>query len=166
MDCLWAPWRIQFIEDQHDKRDNGCIFCSIASQGDDRERLVLYRGKTCYAVMNRFPYNCAHLLVIPYRHEGELKNLGREEYAEMLDIGSKSMEIIKAEIDAEGFNCGFNFGKVAGAGILDHVHFHVVPRWCGDTNFFPVIGDIRSMPEYLQATYDRLNKGFKKIAGS
>lgn len=162
MEQLWAPWRMQFITELRE-RQGGCVFCELAQVGDDRERLILYHGKSCYILMNRFPYNNGHLMVIPYQHTGELSKLSAEEHAEMLRLGGVSVQILGERLEAEGFNCGFNLGKCAGAGIVDHVHLHIVPRWCGDTNFLPVISDTRSMPEYLTATYDRIKPGFDKI---
>jgi ATP adenylyltransferase len=164
MERLWAPWRMQFIEELRDK-GSGCIFCELGAEGDDRSRLVLYRGKRCYAVMNRFPYNNGHLMVIPYRHIGDLAELTRDEHAALLGVCASSIRILGEVLGAEGFNCGFNFGQVAGAGIKDHVHLHVVPRWCGDANFMPILGDTRSMPEYLEETYDHLIGGFAKLSG-
>ncbi|MFH0800708.1 MAG: HIT domain-containing protein [Pseudomonadota bacterium] len=164
MEHLWAPWRMQFIDELR-KKAGGCVFCEAALPGDDRQRLVLYRGKSCFILMNRFPYNNGHLLIIPYRHTGSLAELTGDEHAEMLRLCANSADVMAKAIEAEGFNCGFNIGKVAGAGITDHVHLHVVPRWLGDTNFMPIIGDTRSMPEYLERTYDRLKPGFEKMAG-
>jgi ATP adenylyltransferase len=161
MQHLWAPWRMQFIKELRDS-GGGCIFCEIASPGDDRERLVLHRGKSCYAVMNRYPYNNGHLMIVPFKHAGSLSDLAPEEHAEIMAVCSKSIEIMKKALSAEGFNCGFNIGAAGGAGIRDHIHMHVVPRWCGDANFLPIIGDTRSMPEYLHETYDRLIAGFQK----
>ncbi len=166
MNQLWAPWRMQFIEELRDK-SSGCIFCELVQQTDqDRDRLILHRGTTCYVLMNRFPYNNGHLMIIPYQHTGKLSDLSGEENAEMMALAAKSVAIMEERIEAEGFNCGFNIGKVAGAGIADHVHLHVVPRWCGDTNFLPILGDTRSMPEYLANTYDRLVEGFNDMAKS
>lgn len=159
MNHLWAPWRMKFIEELRNRTD-GCVFCELAEEGDDRARLILHRGKTCYVLMNKFPYNNGHLLVIPYKHTGSLVDLDSNEHAEMMKLSAHAMEIMERSMEAEGFNCGFNFGKVGGAGITDHIHFHVVPRWNGDCNFLPIIGDTRSMPEYLEATYDRLIGGF------
>lgn len=160
MQQLWAPWRMQFIGELRN-RSGGCIFCELKAATNDRESLVLDRGGLCYVLMNRFPYNNGHLMIIPYRHVGELKTLSRDEHAEMMQLASKSIDILSSRLEAEGFNCGINLGKCAGAGIVDHVHLHVVPRWCGDTNFLPIFGDARSMPEYLLNTYDRLIEGFK-----
>ncbi len=158
MKQLWAPWRMQFIEELRD-RGEGCIFCELAQTGtpeEDRERLLLYRGENCYVLLNRFPYNNGHLMIIPYRHTGDLGELAPEEHMEMMALCARSIDVLGRRLEAEGFNCGLNIGRAAGAGITDHVHLHVVPRWCGDTNFLPIFGETRSMPEYLQSTYDRL----------
>lgn len=162
MERLWAPWRMQFIEELRD-RSGGCVFCEIASPGDDRARLVLHRAKSCFVLMNRFPYNNGHLMIIPYEHTGSLSKLSGEAHSEIMRLCAASVEIEQEAMEAEGFNCGFNIGRPAGAGIVDHVHLHVVPRWCGDANFLPIIGNTRSMPEYLEATYDRLKPGFDKL---
>lgn len=163
MNHLWAPWRMEFIKDLRES-DGSCIFCELAVSGDDRARLVLFRGKSNYVLMNKYPYNNGHLLIIPYKHTGSLSDLGPDEHSEMMDLTARSIKIMENALEAEGFNCGLNFGKAAGAGITDHVHMHVVPRWVGDSNFLPIIGDTRSMPEYLEATYDRLLGGFKGIS--
>ena len=164
MKHLWAPWRMEFIKDIKQDRDDGCVFCEIAEEGDDRERLVLHRAKHCYVVMNRYPYNNGHLMIIPYRHLSSLKELKTEELSEMMTLTSASVEILQGAIEAEGCNCGLNIGRAAGAGIDDHIHMHIVPRWFGDNNFMPVLGDTRSMPEYLLETYDRLAADFKELA--
>lgn len=159
MEHLWAPWRMQFIQELR-CRQGGCLFCELAEGGDDRGRLILHRGKGAYVVLNRFPYNNGHLMVVPYRHTGALSALSDAENAEIMRLASQSVEVMGRVLEAEGFNCGFNIGRPAGAGIIDHVHLHVVPRWTGDSNFLPVLGDTRSMPEYLTETYDRLKPGF------
>ncbi len=161
MQQLWAPWRMQFIEELRDS-GGGCILCELAAADVGRERLVLSKGKFCYAVMNRYPYNNGHLMIVPYKHAASLSELTHDEHAEILELCARSIEVMKSSLNAEGFNCGFNFGAVAGAGIKDHLHLHVVPRWCGDANFLPIIGDTRSMPEYLEQTYDRLAAGFAR----
>jgi ATP adenylyltransferase len=163
MKTIFAPWRIKFIEDLR-QRKGGCVFCELALPGDDRSRLVLHRGKNSYVMMNRYPYTCGHLLIIPYKHASSLDELGREEYAEMMYLCARSMGVISPIMNTDGFNCGFNFGRAAGAGIADHLHMHVVPRWCGDSNFLPVLGETRSIPEYLEDTYGRLEGEFKKIS--
>lgn len=162
MKHLWAPWRMKFIEELRDTQ-GGCIFCEVAQPGDDRERLILHRGTSCYVLMNRFPYNNGHLMIVPYRHLAKMVDLNSEENTEIMSLCAESVEILCTALEAEGVNCGLNIGRAAGAGILDHVHMHVVPRWNGDTNFLPVFSDTRSMPEYLHATYDRLIDGFKKL---
>jgi ATP adenylyltransferase len=163
MEILWAPWRMQFIEDLR-KEKGGCIFCEMTTPGDDRERLVLFRGKVSYVLMNRYPYNNGHLLIVPYRHLPSLKDLDAEEYQEIMELTSRSVDIMTDAMNAEGFNCGINLGRAAGAGITEHVHMHVVPRWVGDSNFLPILSGTRSMPEYLTQTYDRLAPGFQKIS--
>ena len=163
MERLWAPWRMKFIEELRDK-GSGCIFCELAQPGDDRERLVLHRGKSCYAVLNRYPYNNGHMMVVPYRHAGELSDLTGDEHREMLAICSGAMGIVREAMEAEGFNMGINVGAVAGAGITGHIHMHLVPRWRGDSNFLPIIGGTKSLPEYLDDTYGRLVEGFRNLS--
>lgn len=153
---------MQFIEEMKNRKD-GCFLCELQQKGDDRERLILCRGEHSYIVMNRYPYNNGHLLISPYRHTGSLKDLSKEERQEIMGLAGESVEIMSKAMEAEGFNLGFNLGKAAGAGVVDHVHLHVVPRWVGDTNFLPIMSDTRSMPEYLHSTYDRLVGGFRGI---
>ncbi len=159
MKHLWAPWRMQFIKNLRDDA-GGCVFCELSmpveKASEDRDRLILHRGNNCYVLMNRYPYTNGHLLIIPYKHVGNLSELNSDELSEMISLSSKSIEVMSDALNAEGYNCGINIGRAAGAGIVDHIHMHVVPRWCGDTNFLPLFGDARSMPEYLTDTYDRL----------
>ena len=163
METLWAPWRIKFIEDLRQK-SQGCVFCELGStRGDDAEKLVLYRGKQCFILMNRYPYNNGHLLILPFRHVGDISQLNQDERSEMMDLTVFAIDALRKVFSAEGFNCGMNLGRVAGAGIADHVHQHVVPRWMGDSNFLPVIGETRSMPEYLQDTYKKIVVEFEKL---
>ena len=162
---LYTPHRMVYLRgegkpDNHDAGDQ-CPFCRAPSLPDD-EGLVFARGSEVYGVLNLYPYNNGHLMIVPFRHTGSLADLSTEEHAEMLGLCSRAVEILREQLYAEGFNCGFNLGQAAGAGITDHVHLHVVPRWCGDANFMPIIGDTRSMPEYLEQTYDRLVGGFQK----
>jgi ATP adenylyltransferase len=153
---------MEFIEDLRSK-NSGCVFCELAEEGDDKSSLILHRGKTCYVLMNKYPYNNGHLLIVPFKHTGTLSDLTAEEHSEMMKLSTSSVEVLKGSLEADGFNCGFNLGRAAGAGIVDHLHMHVVPRWVGDSNFMPIIGNTRSMPEYLEATYDRLIDGFQAI---
>ncbi len=158
-DLLWAPWRMEFIGG---KPEPGCLFCRTGRPGgDDEENLVLRRGALAFVILNRYPYSNGHLMVAPYRHGGALGELTADEAAELLGLAGRCTEILAAAFQAEGFNVGFNLGKVAGAGVGDHLHLHVVPRWTGDTNFLPVIGDTRVMPEYLGATFRKLQPHFE-----
>lgn len=161
-DLLWAPWRMQFITGS---AEEGCFLCRAAHPGDDDvELLVLWRGRLAFVIMNRFPYANGHLMVAPYRHGGTLTDLSPEEAADMVGLAGRCTEVLAAALAAEGFNLGFNLGKVAGAGVVDHLHLHVVPRWVGDTNFLPVIGGTRVMPEYLATTFQKLAPYFQ-VAG-
>lgn len=160
---LWAPWRMEFIAGP---REAGCFLCRAAgADGHDAEHLVLCRGRHAFVIMNRFPYANGHLMVAPYRHGVSLGDLAPQEAAELLGLAGRCTRALAAAFAAEGFNLGFNLGKVAGAGLLDHLHLHVVPRWLGDTNFLPVLGDIRVLPEYLETTFRKLAPHFQP-AGS
>jgi len=161
MDKLWAPWRIEYIESV-DKIE-GCFLCEYIKQDDDKKNLVLYRGKEAYVIMNKYPYNSGHLMVVPYEHTADINSLSGSCRDEMLCLTGKCMDVLTEAIESQGFNCGMNFGRIAGAGIKDHVHMHVVPRWSGDVNFFPVLGDTKCLPEYLEKTYERLESSFKKL---
>jgi ATP adenylyltransferase len=141
----------------------GCFICSAAAEekSRDRENLVLYRGKEALIIMNRYPYNNGHLMIAPYAHTPDMLKLSHGCRDEILELCAKAMEIMEKNLGCHGFNCGMNFGKVAGAGLVDHFHLHAVPRWNGDVNFFPILADTKSMPEYLDKTYDRLTGGFE-----
>ncbi|HEX3035804.1 MAG TPA: HIT domain-containing protein [Thermodesulfobacteriota bacterium] len=152
MEIIWAPWRIEYITRE---KKEGCIFCDIPKEKNDRKNLILYRGKTGFIIMNRYPYSSGHLMAVPYKHTSELAYLDDEERLELINLTDKCVEILK-ELKPDGFNIGMNLGKAAGAGIDDHLHFHIVPRWVGDTNFMPVIADTKAMPEYLDETYLKL----------
>ncbi|HSC71290.1 MAG TPA: HIT domain-containing protein [Candidatus Methylomirabilis sp.] len=150
---LWAPWRMAYIEGA--QRD-GCLFCEKPREGVDRKNLILSRGPLTYVVMNLFPYSNGHLMIVPYRHCSDLTQLSPEESLELMQSAQRCTQILQDAFRAEGFNIGFNLGKVAGAGIADHLHLHIVPRWMGDTNFMPVLADTKVMPEYLEVGYDKL----------
>lgn len=154
MKVLWAPWRIEYIAKE---KKSGCVFCDACAGGDDGKNLILFRGNSCFIILNRYPYTNGHLMVVPYKHTNELNHLSTEEKAELLDLTIKCKNILEI-MKPNGFNIGMNLGKVAGAGIDDHLHFHVVPRWEGDTNFMPVLGNLKVMPEYLNLTYDKLKE--------
>ena len=156
MDNLWAPWRIEYV--RAPKEEDGCIFCDLPAANDDKESLILLRGASAYVVLNRFPYNNAHLLIAPFEHNSEFDALAAETQHEMLSLATRSMAVLRQELDAGGFNFGANFGAAAGAGIEEHVHLHVVPRWTGDTNFMPVIGTTKVQVQGLQDTWELLTK--------
>ena len=150
---IWAPWRIEYILSD---KDEGCFLCKLFAEDNDRDNLLLKRGKTCAVVMNRYPYTGGHLMITPYRHLEHLKDMTPEERLEMTDLTIEAVEILKAELNPDGLNLGYNLGAAAGAGLKDHVHQHIVPRWIGDTNFMPVISDARVMPQALMEQYDAL----------
>jgi ATP adenylyltransferase len=151
MEQLWAPWRMQYIA----KADHveGCIFCVFPSEENDEERLILERGEHTFIILNAFPYTNGHLMVTPYRHTADLNDLDDEEMLEMLAMTRRGVNLLKKAFKPDGFNIGINMGRVGGAGIADHIHIHIVPRWSGDTNFMPVIADVRVIPESLSAVY-------------
>jgi ATP adenylyltransferase len=153
MKFIWAPWRIQYIRGEKPK---GCILCDKPAENKDRENYILFRGVNNYIMMNCYPYNPGHLLVAPYRHTGSLVELTADERNEHYELVSRSIDVLKKVMDPGGFNIGANLGKVAGAGIDDHFHSHIVPRWNGDTNFIPVLADVRVVPQALTDTYDAL----------
>ncbi|MDP2600512.1 MAG: HIT domain-containing protein, partial [Deltaproteobacteria bacterium] len=153
-DNLWAPWRMEFIKDKRFKTGEApCVFCELKEKKPDEQNLVLYQGKNNYIVMNRFPYTTGHLLVVSHEHTADLKTLSADAHGEIMGLLAKGMEVLKEVLGAEGFNCGVNVGRVGGCGILDHLHWHIVPRWTGDTNFLPVLTGSRCMPEYLGETH-------------
>lgn len=144
-------------------KEDGCIFCRKSGSNQDRDNLVLFRGTHSFVLMNLYPYNNAHLLIAPYEHKDTTLELSSQVSNEMMHLANESMRIIKMTMNAEGFNFGANIGAIGGAGIKDHIHFHVVPRWLGDTNFMPVIGHTKVMVEGLLETYDELIPHFEKI---
>ncbi|BAI79700.1 histidine triad family protein [Deferribacter desulfuricans SSM1] len=156
MDRLWAPWRMTYISGDH--IDEGCIFCNKPKETKDKENLILFRGEYSFIMMNLFPYNNGHLMVAPYKHTGNLEDLNDNELLEMMKLVQKSIKAMKRCMRPDGFNTGFNIGRAAGAGIADHVHFHVVPRWVGDTNFMPTLAGTKVISEHILKTYDKIYK--------
>jgi ATP adenylyltransferase len=150
---LWAPWRLEYIEQADEQA--GCIFCR-AAEGDDEDGLVVHRGTESFVLLNKFPYASGHLMVAPYRHTGELAELGDGEVVEIHRLASQGLGALAQLYGPQGFNLGWNLGRVAGAGITDHVHLHVVPRWLGDTNYMPVLADVKVLPEHLAETRAKL----------
>jgi ATP adenylyltransferase len=160
MDRLWAPWRMELI----DKGDSqkGCIFCDLPRAKDDRENLILGRTAHTFAILNRFPYTNGHLMVVPRAHVSDLGALPRGENDELAEKLRVAVRLVGDGYRAHGYNLGMNLGRVAGAGIADHLHWHVVPRWNGDTNFMPVLGDTKVLIEHLLASWDRLRPLFDR----
>ena len=157
MKHIWAPWRMEYIQMEKAK---GCILCEKPAQDSDAANYILYRGDKNFVIMNTYPYNPGHLMIAPYRHVASLEELSDEELHEHFDIVSRSVKVLKQVFNPGGFNLGINIGKVAGAGIEDHIHTHIVPRWQGDTNCMPVVADVRVVPEALAETYRKLKGKF------
>jgi ATP adenylyltransferase len=154
---LWAPWRLEYIA-QADEQE-GCVFCEAAA-GDDQEKLVVHRGERAFVVLNKFPYSSGHLMVAPYRHVGEFGDLTDEEALEVHRLAERGLAALAETYRPQGYNLGWNLGRIAGAGVVDHVHLHVVPRWAGDTNFMPVLADVKVLPEHLAETRRRLGEAW------
>ena len=154
---LWAPWRLAYIKGE---KEPGCIFCNRLSRADDEHDLILHRGQRSFVILNAFPYANGHLMIVPFDHTSELEALSEETLAEMNQLLKRSIRALKAAFGPEGFNVGWNIGRCAGAGVEQHVHEHVVPRWNGDTNFMPVLAGTTVMPELLAETYRALKPRF------
>ncbi len=156
MDYLWAPWRMAYIQRDSAHDDEGCFLCVKPQQQDDAANLIVARGALCFVVMNLFPYNNGHLMVAPYAHVPTIEALNIPALMEMMTLTQRCLAALRAAMRPDGFNMGINQGKVAGAGVEEHVHFHIVPRWSGDTNFMPVLADVKVMPDLLQNTYRQI----------
>lgn len=161
MEHLWSPWRMEYIM-QHETVP-GCIFCNAMAVEDGPENLVVARARLGFVIMNRFPYTSGHFMVVPNAHQPSLERLDRETRAELMELVSHGIQVLRAIYSPEGFNVGVNIGTAAGAGITDHVHMHVVPRWAGDTNFMSAVSATRVLPEALEDTYKRLQAAWTKI---
>ena len=162
MDRLWSPWRLEYVTTTADAQ--GCVFCEAAAAGD-AAGLVVRRGRTCYAILNLFPYNSGHLMVVPNRHIATLSAATHEERCEMMDLTQLAEQALTQAYRPQGLNVGMNLGRSAGAGIVDHIHVHVVPRWSGDTNFMTTVANVRVLPEDIQETARRLRDAFARLAG-
>ena len=161
MKVLWAPWRMEYILSV--KEEEECIFCPGDNRSQDEARLVLYVGSLTLVIMNRFPYINGHLLVAPVRHVPDLESLTEKEMLDLLLMVRRSIEVLKKVMSPEGFNVGLNLGSVAGAGVEAHLHFHIVPRWNGDTNYMSVLGEVRVIPQHIVETYGKLLPHFRKF---
>lgn len=167
MKTLWAPWRLPYLLEasaakrgESMKKKPTCIFCDAASGKPRVDNLVVHKGKLAYVVMNKYPYSNGHLMIIPRRHVSEIQKITRAEHAEMGELISRSAAALKKYAGCDGFNVGMNLGEAAGAGIKDHLHYHIVPRWHGDHNFMPILADARVVPEHLHETYAKLRALF------
>ncbi len=164
MQRLWAPWRLQYVTDQ-EPRQEGCFFCNAFNEvGNEEENLLLYRGEKAFVMLNRFPYNGGHLMIAPAKHYGDFEGAVEDEILEIWKLVALSKAVIRKVMKAEGVNIGVNQGKCAGAGVLDHLHVHVVPRWEGDVNFMPVFADIKVMPQALIECHRKLYPAFQEMA--
>lgn len=160
MDVLWAPWRMDYILGP---KPDECVFCLPAHRGEDEDRLVLYRGRRNFVIMNKYPYNNGHLMVTPFRHVMNLADLSLEEAHEMMDLAQATVRIYQACFRPQGVNVGLNIGEAAGAGIKEHLHLHLVPRWVGDASFMAVACDTRVVPQALSSTYANLKPYFDRL---
>lgn len=155
---IWAPWRLAYVKDA--SKDTECIFCAKPVEGSDEETFIVHRGERCFVILNTFPYTNGHLMVAPFEHVGRLQDLDADTVAEMMALASRAMAVIEDAYGPEGYNVGFNQGRIAGAGFDSHIHMHVVPRWAGDTNYMPVLADTRVMPQTLEQSYEALRGKF------
>lgn len=160
MDNLWAPWRLKYIAGE---RPDACVFCAFPAQKDDHKSRILVRGKFNFVIMNAFPYSNGHLLIVPYRHTSSFVSLSDDEALDMMQLTQDCCRALDKVSSPEGFNVGLNLGCAAGAGIADHLHMHIVPRWTGDTNFMPVLGEVKVIPEDIETTYQKLKDAFESL---
>ncbi len=170
MDRLWAPWRMAYIDKSIEgdgaftsvtAGSTGCIFCDKPREHDDVKNLIIFRGELAFVLMNIFPYNNGHLMIAPYEHTSKFEALTAEQLAEIDRLGQRSLVALEAAFHPDGFNMGMNLGKVAGAGIAGHLHQHIVPRWSGDANFMPVIGETKVLPDSLENSYAKIRAAWK-----
>ena len=161
MERLYSPWRSQYIENV-DNLD-GCFLCNAYKSQDDEKNLVLYRGKKAFIIMNLYPYNAGHVMVCPNEHIGDFTKLDKETLHEISDLTQFAVKAIKKALNPDGFNLGYNLGRAAGAGLEEHIHNHIVPRWNGDTNFMPVIGEVKVISQDLKEVYHKIKKAMEEI---
>ena len=157
---IWAPWRLEYVKNASKDNEDECIFCAKPGADDDEASLIVHRGERCFVILNKFPYTNGHLMVAPYEHSPALQELDPGTVAEMMSLAQAAMRRLEQVYSPQGYNLGVNQGRIAGAGVEGHIHLHVVPRWGGDTNFMPVLGDTRVMPQTLQDSYAALRGGF------
>ena len=157
MKLIWAPWRIKFIE----RNENGCVFCRVKTQTSDESNLIIFRGRKAFVILNRYPYTSGHLLIVANVHRPSVEDLDAETRSEIMELATKAIIVLRNVYQPEAFNIGANIGKVAGAGITGHVHFHVVPRWAGDANFLMTLAETKVIPEALEETYCRIHAAWE-----
>ena len=162
MDNVWAPWRMTYIAPKIPASQE-CIFCTLPAAHRDEEHYILYRGEHCFMMLNLYPYNPGHLMIAPYHHVNSIEKLESATLAELMSQAQLALRAIRSTMQPEGFNMGINEGKVAGAGFDGHAHMHIVPRWNGDTNFMPVLADIKVIPEHLDNTYRQLKQALEAL---
>ena len=163
MEIKFTPWRMAYIKGAGAAEDTGCVLCAKGRETDDATNLVLYRGASCYIIMNLYPYNPGHLMVTPYAHTADLPGLDAAVAGELFDLTRSSVAILDEALEPHGFNMGMNLGRTAGAGIDEHLHMHIVPRWNGDANFMPIVGGTKLIPEALDQTYAKLRPLFDQL---
>ena len=161
MDRLWAPWRLTYVKKTNKEKKKGCLFCRKFKSKKDRTNYVIERRKHSFALLNIYPYNNGHLMIVPYRHIDSIEALEENERLEMMKLLSLMVVSLKKALNPDGFNVGMNLGDIAGAGIVGHLHLHIVPRWKGDCNFMPVLSETRVVPEALQQTYQKLKESLR-----
>ena len=160
MEYLWSPWRFKYVASSDRDKEAGCVFCRVQRQGSDRENLIIHRGSLNFVILNRFPYTSGHLMIVPYEHTASLALAGEPVTTEMMALTKIAQAALEMDYHPDGFNIGMNLGRSAGAGIADHIHLHVVPRWVGDANFVSIIGETRVLPEEMSITYEKLKRRF------
>jgi len=163
MDYLWSPWRMKYIMEK--EKSTECVFCDALSQQKDEDYLILHRGKNAFIMLNRFPYTSGHLMVLPNNHVPSYENLDQDTRSEIMELLNLVTHVVRATYHPQGFNVGVNIGEDAGAGIAPHVHFHLVPRWRGDTNFMPVTANTRVLPEEVEESYRRIKQVWDRLFG-
>jgi len=163
MERLWAPWRMAYIDKNEEPKESSshCIFCAKASANDDAENFIVHRGKAAFVLLNVYPYNNGHIMIAPYRHTAKLADLDNDTLLEIMLLTRQSQEALAASFGPDGYNIGINLGKIAGAGIADHLHQHIVPRWGGDSNFMHVIADTKVMPDSLENSYRKIVEAWR-----
>jgi ATP adenylyltransferase len=157
---LWAPWRLNYIVKE---KPSGCIFCEKLKENKDKQNYILERSRSCFSILNVYPYNNGHLMVVPNNHISDVEILGTDELTEIMQLITRSVKALKQVMHPEGFNIGANIGRIAGAGIADHIHFHIVPRWTADTNFMPMLAGTNVIPQALDEAYGLIKKALSEI---